>query len=131
MSRSPATIEGLRESAAEDIEAARLLDSTAPPRRRRVGVDRFIADTPAPSFGLYLVPVPSGIAYEVRRAADDEHLFTGDRVQVRLFLRGYGAALGHPALRDLADAIADEDTGNGRILDVATAVAAVVPGGAS
>ena len=54
--------------------------------------DTFLSDTEAPSLGLYLVRVPSGIAYEVKRASDDEFLFCGNRVQVRLFLRGYAAA---------------------------------------
>ena len=56
--------------------------------------DTFLSDTEAPSLGLYLVAVPSGIAYEVKRASDDEFLFCGSRTQVRLFLRGYAAARG-------------------------------------
>ena len=54
--------------------------------------DTFLSDTEAPSLGLYLVRVPSGIAYQVKRAADDEYLFSGTRSQVKLFLRGYAAA---------------------------------------
>ena len=56
--------------------------------------DTFLSDTEAPSLGLYLVKTPNGIAYEVKRASDDEFLFCGDRAQVRLFLRGYAAAQG-------------------------------------
>ena len=63
--------------------------------------DTFLSDTEAPSLGLYLVKTPNGIAYQVKRAADDEYLFTGDRGQVRLFLRGYAAALAHPAITHL------------------------------
>ena len=63
-------------------------------------VDTFLSDTEAPSLGLYLVRVPSGIAYEVKREAGDhsvntgvdETLFCGSRAQVKLFLRGYAAA---------------------------------------
>ena len=73
--------------------------------------DTFLSDTEAPSLGLYLVRVPSGIAYEVKRAADDEFLFTGTRSQVKLFLRGYAAALDHPAIKALNDAINDEGCG--------------------
>ena len=60
--------------------------------------DTFLSDTEAPSLGLYLVRVPSGIAYEVKRPDDgvyhsvntgvDETLFCGSRAQVKLFLRG-------------------------------------------
>ena len=60
--------------------------------------DTFLSDTEAPSLGLYLVKTPSGIAYEVKRADDDEYLFCGNRAQVRLFLRGYAAALGKASL---------------------------------
>ena len=103
--------------------------------------DTFLSDTEAPSLGLYLVRVPSGIAYEVKRSDDgvyhsvntgvDETLFCGSKAQVKLFLRGYAAALDHPAIKALSDAIDDEEAGNGRILDTAIEVANIAPGGRS
>ena len=55
--------------------------------------DTFLSDTEAESLGLYLgrVPAPTP-TYRVYRTAADDLLFIGDRVQVRLFLRGYAAA---------------------------------------
>ena len=93
--------------------------------------DTFLSDTEAPSLGLYLVKTPSGIAYEVKRADDDEYLFCGNRAQVRLFLRGYAAALAHPALTHLGDVIDDQDAGNDKLLDAAIDVTDIAPGGRS
>ena len=91
--------------------------------------DLFLSDTQAPSLGLYLTKTSNGIAYSVVREIDGEHLFTGGRGQVRLFLRGYEIALGHPALVALNKAIDDEEAGNGRVLDCAIKVANIPAGG--
>ena len=56
-------------------------------------VDQYIADSQAPHLGLYLTPQAGKPKhYHVMRRSDGLDLFAGDRVQVRLFLRGYGAA---------------------------------------
>jgi hypothetical protein len=91
--------------------------------------DSFIANSQAPSFGLHLTSTANGMAYRVMR--DHECLFTGARRDVSVWLRGYGAALAHPELAALNDAINDEEAGNGRVLDCAIAVANLPPGGAS
>lgn len=90
--------------------------------------DTFLSDTEAPSLGLYLVKTPNGIAYEVKRADDDEYLFTGDRGQVRLFLRGYAAALAHPAITHLQDVLDDEHTSTTDTFDAAMDVAGITGG---
>lgn len=98
---------------------------------RAAHVDPYIAGSQAPAFGLHLTKTSNGIAYEVRRDDEPEALFIGDRVQVGVWLRGYGAALAHPALTHLNDVIDDEDAGNGRVLDAAIEVANIAPGGRS
>ena len=84
--------------------------------------DTFLSDTEAPTLHLHLTRTSNGVAYNVVRDYDSVHLFCGDRVQVRLFLRGYGAALAHPALIDLAETLDDETAGNDTLLDMAVAV---------
>ena len=56
--------------------------------------DTFLSDTEATSLGLYLGKLQGQVlpTYAVYRNHDHERLFVGDRVQVRLFLRGYAAA---------------------------------------
>ena len=98
---------------------------------RAAHVDPYIAGSQAPAFGLHLTKTSNGIAYEVRRDDEADALFIGDRVQVSVWLRGYGAALAHPAIADLADTISDEDAGNDVLLDMAIRVADLPPGGAS
>ena len=91
--------------------------------------DSFIANSQAPAFGLYLTSTANGMAYSVMR--DGDCLFTGARRDVSVWLRGYGAALVHPAIVALADAVNDEDAGNDRLLDAAVEVAELPPGGAA
>ena len=56
-------------------------------------VDQYIADSQAPHLGLYLTAQAGKPKhYHVMRRSDGLDLFAGDRVQVRLFLRGYEAA---------------------------------------
>ena len=58
--------------------------------------DQYLADSQAPSLGLYLIPTPldmdKATGFDVVRSSDSKHLFPGDGEQVRLFLRGYEAA---------------------------------------
>ena len=98
---------------------------------RAAHVDPYIAGSQAPAFGLHLTKTSNGIAYEVRRDDEPEALFIGDRAGVSVWRRGYGAALAHPAIVDLADAINDEDAGNDVLLDMAMRVADLPPGGVS
>ena len=93
--------------------------------------DTFLSDTEAPSLGLYLTKTANGMAYEVRRTADDKYLLHGDRVQVRSFLRGYAAALDHPAIRHITNMVNDEDSTTTDILEAAIDVANIAPGGRS
>ena len=55
----------------------------------------------------------------------------GDRVQVRSFLRGYAAALDHPAIRHITNMVNDEDSTTTDILEAAIDVANIAPGGRS
>jgi hypothetical protein len=92
--------------------------------------DGFLTDTQAPSLSLYLTKTSNGLAYNVVREADDECLLiAAKRPQVTAFLRGYEAALSHPSIAALNDAI--DDAGNERILDCAIKVANIRPRGAS
>ena len=86
--------------------------------------DTYIADSQAPALGLYLkLCYPNDRAYDVYRAADDECLLVaGNRVQVTAFLRGYEAALKHPALVALSETLANPAEGNAELLDAAQAV---------
>lgn len=93
--------------------------------------DTYIADSQAPAFGLHLTKTANGMAYNVMRDAEPEPLFSGTRRDVSVWLRGYGAALAHPAIVDLADTINDEDAGNDVLLDMAIRVAELPPGGLS
>ena len=114
----------------EDVTAYRRRLHNLGADTRETFIDKFPGDTEAPSLGLEIKPIHApGRQYAVLRTCGDETLLEGDRVQVRLFLRGYAAAMGHPVLTALADAIDDEDAGNARILDMACAAAALVPGG--
>ena len=95
--------------------------------------DPFIENSQAPALGLYLVHAGThamhGPLYDVRRAEDERVLFTGIPAAVGPWLRGYAAALGHPALEALNHVVTDEDAGNDKLLDAAQAVADLPPGG--
>ena len=58
--------------------------------------DQYLADSQAPSLGLYLIPTPldmdKATGFDVVRSSNSKHLFSGDGEQVRLFRRGYEAA---------------------------------------
>ena len=102
---------------------------------KRVVVDRFLSDTEAESLGLYLgrIRTPAGEAptYSVYRNYDHEKVFAGTRVAVRTFLRGYHAAMTHPALKALDEVLATTD-GCCDAMDAASAVVdALLPGGES
>lgn len=93
--------------------------------------DSFIANSPAPAFGLHLTRTANGMAYEVRSEGEAGALFIGARAQVSVWLRGYGAALAHPAIVDLAAVLNDEEAGNDALRDMAVRAAELPPGGAS
>ena len=97
----------------------------------KAGADSYIANSPAPTFGLHLTRTANGMAYNVMRDDEPAPLFSGTRRDVSVWLRGYGAALAHPAIVDLAVVVNDEDAGNDVLLDMAIRVAELPPGGVS
>ena len=75
---------------------------------KRPRPDVFLHDTEAASLDLYLEPAraarnPDERTYRVKRHGIK--LFEGDRVQVRVWLRGYAAAMAHPAIEELSNQI--------------------------